>query len=58
MAVYVGVAEAAAAIGRERANKRQGDPAVAYLLGELTNETTAQLAVDDMIRLPMTLTSR
>jgi alkylation response protein AidB-like acyl-CoA dehydrogenase len=52
MSVYVGVAEAAAAIGREQASKRQGDPVVPYVLGELTNElTTAQLAIDDMIRL-------
>ncbi len=52
MSVYTGAAEAAAAIGREQARKRQGDPAVPYLLGELTNElTTAQLATDDMVRL-------
>ncbi len=52
MSVYAGVAEAAAAIGTDHANKRQGDPTVPYLLGELTNElTTAQLAVDDMVRL-------
>ncbi|HVA40277.1 MAG TPA: acyl-CoA dehydrogenase family protein [Candidatus Binataceae bacterium] len=52
MSVYAGVAEAAAAIGREQARKRQGDPAVCYLLGELTNElATAQLAMDDMVRL-------
>lgn len=52
MSVYVGVAEAAAAIGREQACKRLGDPGVPYLLGELTNGlTTAQLAIDDMIRL-------
>lgn len=52
MSVYAGVAEAAAVIGREQAGKRQGDPAVPYLLGELTNElTTAQLAIDDMVHL-------
>jgi alkylation response protein AidB-like acyl-CoA dehydrogenase len=52
MSAYVGVAEAAAAIGREQAKKRQADPAVCYLLGELTNElTTAQLGLDDMVRL-------
>ncbi len=52
MSVYTGAAEAAAAIGREQARKRQGDPVVPYLLGELTNElTTAQLATDDMVRL-------
>ncbi len=52
MSVYAGVAEAAAAIGVEQANKRQGDPTVPYLLGELANRlTTVQLAVDDMVRL-------
>jgi alkylation response protein AidB-like acyl-CoA dehydrogenase len=52
MSVYAGVAEAAAAIGRDQASKHQGDPAVPYLLGELTNElTTVQLATDDMVRL-------
>jgi alkylation response protein AidB-like acyl-CoA dehydrogenase len=50
MSVYVGVAEAAAALGREQAGKRQGDPVVPYLLGELSNElTTAQLAMNDMV---------
>jgi alkylation response protein AidB-like acyl-CoA dehydrogenase len=34
MSVYTGVAEAAAAIGREHARKRQGDPVAPYLLGE------------------------
>jgi alkylation response protein AidB-like acyl-CoA dehydrogenase len=52
MSIYTGVAEAAAAIGQEQAMKRQGDPTVPYLLGELTNQLTmAQLAVDDMVRL-------
>jgi len=52
MSAYVGVAEAAAAIGRDQAGKRRDDPAAPYLLGELTNAlTTAQLALDDMIRL-------
>ena len=52
MSVYAGVAEAAAAIGREQAKKRRGDPTVPYLLGELANDlTTAQLATDDMVRL-------
>lgn len=52
MSVYAGVAEAAAAIGREQAIKRRGDPTVPYLLGELTNKlTTAQLAVNDMVLL-------
>ncbi|MDE1974614.1 MAG: acyl-CoA dehydrogenase, partial [Hyphomicrobiales bacterium] len=52
MSVYAGIAEAAAAIGRELAGKRQGDPTAVYLLGELSNElTTVQLAIDDMVRL-------
>src|SRR6185312_15097418 len=52
MSVYVGVAEAAASLGREYAKKRQGDPIVPYLLGELVNHlTAAQLAADDMVRL-------
>ncbi|MBV1699681.1 MAG: acyl-CoA/acyl-ACP dehydrogenase [Hyphomicrobiales bacterium] len=52
MSVYAGIAEAAAAIGRELAGKRHGDPTVVYLLGELSNElTTVQLAIDDMVRL-------
>ena len=52
MSVYTGVAEAAAVIGHEQAQRRQGDPTVPYLLGELTNQlTAAQLAVDDMVRL-------
>jgi alkylation response protein AidB-like acyl-CoA dehydrogenase len=52
MSAYVGVAEAAAAIGQEQAKKRRGDPTVPYLLGELANHlTTVQLAIDDMVRL-------
>jgi len=52
MSVYTGEAEAAATIGQEQASKRQSDPAVPYLLGELTNQLTiAQLALDDMVRL-------
>jgi alkylation response protein AidB-like acyl-CoA dehydrogenase len=52
MSVYTGVAEAAAAIGREQAKKHQSDPTVPYLLGELANHlTTVQLAMDDMVRL-------
>jgi alkylation response protein AidB-like acyl-CoA dehydrogenase len=52
MSVYTGVAEAAAAIGTGEAGKRRTDPTVPYLLGELTNAlTTAQLAMDDMVRL-------
>lgn len=52
MSAYAGLAEAAAAIGRERARKRSDDPVAPYLLGELANRlATAQLAVDDMVRL-------
>jgi alkylation response protein AidB-like acyl-CoA dehydrogenase len=52
MSVYAGVAEAAASIGSEQAKRRQGDPSVPYLLGELANHlTTVQLATDDMVRL-------
>lgn len=51
MSVYVGIAEAAAAIARNQARKRSGDPVAPYLLGELTNLlATAQLALDDMVR--------
>jgi alkylation response protein AidB-like acyl-CoA dehydrogenase len=50
MSVYAGIAEAAAAIGREQAKKRPADPTVPYLLGELANRlTTVQLAIDDMV---------
>ena len=52
MSVYVGVAERAAEIARAQAAKRTNDPAVAYLLGELTNLlTTARLALGDMVRI-------
>jgi len=52
MSPYVGAAEAAAEIGQAQARKRQSDPTVPYLIGELTNAlTTAQLALDDMVRL-------
>lgn len=51
MSVYVGVAEAAAAIARDQAKKRADDPTLPYLLGELANRlTAAQLALDDMVR--------
>lgn len=50
--VYVGIAEAAAAIARERARRRGGDPSLPYLLGELENHlATAQMAVDAMVAL-------
>ncbi len=52
MSVYVGVAEAAAALARERAKPRAQDPYLPFLLGELENHlTTAQLAVDSMVGL-------
>src|SRR3546814_15547566 len=52
MSAYLGVAEAAAAIARERARQRSGDPVAPLLIGELENLlTTAEIAVDDMIRL-------
>ncbi len=52
MSVYTGVAEAAADIATAHAKKRHGDPIAPYLLGELTNAlTTAQIAMDDMVRL-------
>jgi len=52
MSVYLGVAEAAAAIARERASRKAGDTATPYLIGEMLNHlTTAQLAVDSMIEL-------
>src|SRR3546814_20381656 len=52
MSAYLGVAEAAAAIARERARQRSGDPVAPLLIGELENLlATAEIAVDDMIRL-------
>ncbi|GAB4357589.1 MAG: actinorhodin polyketide dimerase ActVA [Kiloniellaceae bacterium] len=52
MSVYLGVAEAAAGIARERAGGRRDDPLAPVLVGELENLlTTAEIAVDDMIRL-------
>ena len=52
MSVYVGVAEAAAGEGRRMALRRRPDETAPYLIGDLeTTLTTAQLAVDDMVRL-------
>jgi acyl-CoA dehydrogenase len=52
MSVYVGVAEAAAAIARDKAAGRQDDPLAPLLVGEMENAlTTAQIAREDMIRL-------
>ncbi len=50
MSAYVGTAEAAAEIAKREARKRQGDPDLPYLLGEMeTLLVTAQLALGDMI---------
>lgn len=50
MSVYVGVAEAAAAIVRKQASRRATDPVTPFLLGEMENElATAQMAVDAMV---------
>jgi acyl-CoA dehydrogenase len=50
--VYVGLAEKAAAMVREGAAKRAGDPVLPFLLGELENAlTSARLAVDSMVEL-------
>jgi alkylation response protein AidB-like acyl-CoA dehydrogenase len=52
MSAYVGTAEAAAAIARNRAKTRIGDPVTPYLLGEMENLlATAQMARADMIRI-------
>ncbi len=52
MSAYVGVAEAAAEIARRQAARHATASATPYLLGEQTNLlTTAQLALDDMVRL-------
>lgn len=52
MSVYVGIAEAAAAIARERALTRASDSITASLIGEMeTLLTVASLAHNDMVRL-------
>lgn len=52
MSVYTGVAEAAAAIARDKARARQSDPVAPLLIGEMENLlTTAQLAVESMVAL-------
>ncbi len=52
MAVYTGIAEAAAKTATRQAQKRADDPATPFLLGEMSNHlTAAQLAFDDMVRL-------
>lgn len=52
MSAYAGLAEAAAEFAVAQAAKRTGDPAAPFFLGELINLlTTAQIAVDDMVRI-------
>lgn len=52
MSVYLGAAETAARMARDRAQRCPDDPNVPYLLGELTNAlTTVQLAVQDLVNL-------
>lgn len=52
MAVYVGVAEAAAAIARREALKKRQDASLPYLVGEMENTlVTAQMALQGMIDL-------
>lgn len=52
MSVYLGVAEAAAAITREKVQFKRHDPHLPYLLGEMeTLLTTAQIAWREMIAL-------
>ena len=51
MSAYVGVAEAAVGIAREKAAARAGDPVTPFLVGEMQNLLTiAQLAQADMVR--------
>jgi acyl-CoA dehydrogenase len=50
MAVYVGVAEAAAALALERVAQQPDDPQTPYLIGEMTNAlVTAQMALEGML---------
>jgi alkylation response protein AidB-like acyl-CoA dehydrogenase len=52
MSVYAGIAEKIVAIACEQAARRKGDPVAPFQIGELANLlTTAQLAVDDMVRI-------
>lgn len=52
MSAYLGAAEAAAAIARNKATARRDDPIVAIQTGEMeTLLTTAQIARDDMVRM-------
>ncbi len=48
--VYVGIAEAAAAVARERAKQRASDALLPQLIGEMENSlATAQMALDSMV---------
>ncbi|MEO1018595.1 MAG: acyl-CoA dehydrogenase family protein, partial [Pseudomonadota bacterium] len=50
ISAYLGAAEAAVAIAKERVAKRASNPGTAFLLGELINHlTTAQLAAESMV---------
>lgn len=52
MAVYVGVAEAAATLARQEARKKQLDSSLPYLVGEMENAlVSAQMALQGMIDL-------
>jgi alkylation response protein AidB-like acyl-CoA dehydrogenase len=48
--VYLGLAEAAAALGKEQARKRAPDAGTPFLLGEMENQLAlAQMAVESMV---------
>ena len=50
MSAYLGVAQTAAKIATTQGKRRAGDPATAYLMGEMGNHlTTAQVAVESMV---------
>ena len=50
MSVYVGVAEAAHDLALQQASKKQQEPQLPYLIGEMTNTlVTAQMALQGMI---------
>lgn len=52
VAVYVGIAEAAAAIARQRAMTNKDDPVLPLLIGEMENQlVTAQIALESMLDL-------
>jgi len=50
MSAYIGVAETAAKMARDKAAARSGDPVTPFLVGEMENLlSTARLAYDDMV---------